>query len=150
MITQAKQNDLQTVFEIVQTTISEIYPHYYPAGAVRFFQEHHCASHIESNISDGIVYLMLYDGIAVGTVTIAGNEINRLFVLPKFQGRGFGTQLMAFAERMIAQQYSSAELSSSFSAQEMYQKLGYVPFDYRKIACDNGDWLCYYQMQKVL
>lgn len=40
-IRQAILADLSTVKHIAETTISEIYPHYYPEGAVDFFLEHH-------------------------------------------------------------------------------------------------------------
>ncbi|MBE6850893.1 MAG: GNAT family N-acetyltransferase [Ruminococcus sp.] len=150
MIIKAKQNDLQTVYEIVQATIAAVYPHYYPAGAVQFFQDHHSIDHISADISDGNVYLLCCGETVVGTVTIVRNEINRLFVLPAYQGRGYGGMLMEFAETEISAHYEFAELSSSFSAQEMYQKLGYIPFDFRKIACANDDWLCYAQMRKEL
>lgn len=150
MITKALQKDLRIVYGIVQDTIAEIYPHYYPSGAVRFFQNHHNAMNIEKDIADGNVYLLHQDHVPVGTVTINGNEINRLFVLPEFQGMGFGTQLMTFAEHIISEHFPDAVLSSSFSAQEMYAGRGYVPDGFRKIACDNGDWLCYNLMRKKL
>ena len=150
MIRKALADDLHTVFEIVQTTIAEVYPHYYPAGAVHFFQEHHSTAHIAEDIAKGCVFLLCIGDVPVGTVTVNEYEINRLFVLPAFQGRGFGKQLMEFAESEISAHYEFAELSSSFSAQEMYLRYGYIPFEFRKIACQNGDWLCYSQMRKEL
>ncbi len=150
MIIQAKPEDLQTVSDIVQTTIAEVYPHYYPAGAVQFFQEHHSRAHIEKDLADGAVYL-LYDGeFPLATLTINDNEINRLFVLPEQQGRGHGTKLMEFAEAKIAAQYPEAVLCSSFAAQELYMKRGYTVDRYWKIPCENGDFLCYYTMKKTL
>lgn len=150
MITKATQNDLHTIYEIVQATIAAVYPHYYPAGAVRFFSEHHSTDRIMADIKSSCVYILYSGDTPAATVTINANEINRLFVLPAYQGRGYGRSLMEFAEREISLHYEFAELSSSFSAQEMYQKLGYIPFDFRKIACENGDWLCYAQMRKEL
>lgn len=150
MITKATQNDLHTIYEIVQATIAAVYPHYYPEGAVRFFCEHHSTDRIMSDIKSGCVYILYSGDAPAATVTINANEINRLFVLPAYQGRGYGRSLMEFSEREISLHYEFAELSSSFSAQEMYQKLGYIPFDFRKIACENGDWLCYAQMRKEL
>ncbi len=150
MIRKADPADLSIVRAIVQTTIAAVYPHYYPAGAVRFFQEHHSTAHIEKDLADGAVYL-LYDGeFPAATLTINGNEINRLFVLPEQQGRGHGTELMEFAEAQIAAQYPEAVLCSSFAAQELYMKRGYIVDRYWKIPCDNGDFLCYYTMKKML
>ena len=150
MIVQASTADLQTVFDIVQTTIAAIYPHYYPKGAVQFFQEHQSMEHIAKDLAEGAVYL-LYDGeMPAATLTINGNEINRLFVLPQMQGRRYGTKLMDFAESRIAAQHAEAVLCSSFAAQELYMKRGYTIDRYWKIPCAYGDFLCYYTMQKPL
>ena len=40
-IRQAVLSDLDRVKYISEVTISEIYPHYYPKGAVDFFLAHH-------------------------------------------------------------------------------------------------------------
>ncbi len=150
MIRKATKQDLPMVYQIVQTTIMQIYPHYYPAGAVRFFSEHHSAEHIVRDIEKGCVSILFVRDVPVGTVTVNENEINRLFVLPAYQGRGYGKMLMELAENEISVHYEFAELSASFSAQEMYQRYGYLPFDFRKIECEGGDWLCYSQMRKEL
>ncbi len=150
MIRKASPADLHTVYDIVQKTIAEIYPHYYPKGAVRFFQEHHSIAHIEKDLAEDAVYL-LYDGeLPIATLTINGNEINRLFVLPGMQGKGYGTQLMDLAEAWIAEYSYEAVLCSSFAAQELYMKRGYRIDQYWKIPCEHGDFLCYYTMKKEL
>jgi len=37
----ANESDLDIIKKITNTTIKEIYPHYYPEGAVAFFLNHH-------------------------------------------------------------------------------------------------------------
>ncbi len=150
MIIQALSTDQQVVYDIVQNTIAGIYPHYYPLGAVHFFQNHHSQERIAQDILEGNVYLLYQNCAPVATVTINGNEINRLFVLPKYQGSGYGGQLMEFAEQIISEQYEEVLLSSSFSAQQMYLRMGYSLDRFEKIACEGGDWLCYYLMRKKL
>lgn len=89
-IRKAALSDLSIIKRISEVTISEIYPHYYPKGAVDFFLEHHSKDNIMGDIKKGIVYLC-FDALknAVGTVTIKNNEICRLFVLPFYQNKGF-------------------------------------------------------------
>ena len=60
-IVRAKENDLETVKKITQTTIREVYPKYYPSGAVEFFSEHHSDEKIMRDINAGIVYLLITD-----------------------------------------------------------------------------------------
>ena len=90
-IRQATESDFESVKKITQETIHEVYPKYYPAGAVKFFSEHHADEKIIRDITAGIVYVVVTDdGVPAGTVTLTENEVDRLFVLPEFQGKGYG------------------------------------------------------------
>lgn len=87
-ITAAAESDFQTVKDITQQTIKAVYPHYYPKGAVNFFLAHHSDEKIMRDIRSGDVFLLYTDNNeAAGTVTTEKNEINRLFVLPEYQGQ---------------------------------------------------------------
>ena len=147
-IVLAKTDDFDTVKTITQTTIRTVYPHYYPAGAVDFFCEHHSDESIKKDIEEGNVYLLIDDGKTTGTVTINGNEINRLFVLPSEQHKGFGRALMDFAEAKILEHFNDIELSASFPAKHIYLKRGYKETEYHVIDTANGDHLCFDYMKK--
>ena len=142
-IEKASIKDTKLVKHITQATIRAVYPHYYPAGAVDFFSAHHSDERIISDIEQGRVYLIFHGEIAVGTVTVADNEINRLFVLQEYQGQGFGRALMDFAEKEIACRYDEIKLDASLPAKAMYLKNGYKFSEYHIINCENGDKLCF-------
>ena len=148
MIIKAEETQLNIVSDITQQTISEIYPKYYPSGAVAYFNEHHNDSNVLTDIRQGIVYLLKVDEDYVGTVTIKENEINRLFVLPKFQHKGYGKRLLDYSEENIAKNYSEIVLNASLPARRMYQKRGYYETEYNQIITDNNDVLCYDVMKK--
>lgn len=150
-IRQAVSSDFETVKYITRTTILTVYPHYYPAGAVAFFLAHHSDTAIRKDIADNRVFMLISDSEeSVGTVTISGNDIGRLFVLPEQQGSGYGRELLAFAEKTIAMKYAEAVLSASFSARAMYLRHGYKTTDYQVIETENGDFLCYDNMKKCV
>lgn len=140
---------LDTVESITRYTIAAIYPRYYPAGAVDFFLAHHSREKILQDVQNGLVFLALDGNEPVGTVTINGNEIGRLFVLPAHQGRGAGRLLMRFAEERIFQAYETIVLHASLPAKRIYRKLGYVETGYHIIQTENGDYLCYDEMRKT-
>lgn len=149
-IAPAKMEMLPTVKKIVQDTIDDIYPRYYPEGAVSLFKAYHSDDKISADIKNGSVYL-LYDGSeGAATVTISGNHILRLFVLRKYQRRGYGKALLDFAEKEISKTYSEAELDASFPAKHIYLKRGYREKEYHKLQAENGDFLCYDVMRKDL
>lgn len=144
----AKRKDAELVYDIVKSTISEIYPHYYPKGAVNFFLSLHSIDNILKDIDDEFVYLLTDGKEILGTVTIKDNEICRLFVLPKFQGRGFGNELADFAEKSVFNNFEFAELAASLPAKGFYIKREYKETKFDIIKTENGDCLCYDTMEK--
>ncbi len=149
-IYQANWDMLSVVTDITQNTIDDRYPRYYPAGAVEFFKQCHKEQHIKKDLEDGDVFLLSVDGNPIATVTVKENHILRLFVLTKFQHRGYGRQLLDFAENRIAQNHAECVVDASFPAKRMYLNRGYVEKAYHTLRTDNGDYLCYDVMVKEL
>lgn len=148
-IRQATAGDFEAVKKITQETIHAVYPKYYPAGTVRFFSEHHADEKIMRDITAGIVYLVVDDScVPAGTVTLTDNEVDRLFVLPEFQGRGYGRALLDFAEERISEKYDVIILHASLPAKNIYLKRGFREVDYLKIDTGYGDFLCADVMEK--
>lgn len=145
----ANKNDLDTIKNIVDTTITEVYPLYYPKGAVDFFIQHHNNDNILSDIQKDLVYIMELDSLSIGTVTIKENHINRLFILPKYQSRGYGSILFKFTEDTIFKNHDSIILDTSLPSKSFYLKRGYREVEYQNILTSNGDYLCYDVMSKI-
>lgn len=147
-IRRAALSEIDIIAELVSETIKTVYTKYYPAGAVEFFLAHHKPEKIASDIEAGKVYVMAADGVIVGTVTIDGNDIARLFVKPSEQGKGHGGRLLDFAENMIFGYSKTVRLDSSLPAKPIYIKRGYKEKEYCKILTDSGDYLCYDVMER--
>lgn len=136
---------------ISEITISEVYPHYYPDGAVRYFLEHHSEADIISDIKLHRVFLCLdLEQNIVGTVTIKANEICRLFVLPEHQGKGYGTEMLDYAENAISYKYSEVMLAASLPAKRLYLKRGYIDTEFHIIPAGSDDFLCYDVMERKI
>lgn len=149
-IRPATINDRETVHRLAQETISAIYPRYYPRGAVDFFLNHHHPEAIRRDIEKGLVYLATDENdVPVGTVTLRENEILRLFVLPQFQGKGYGKMLLDFAENRVAEQFDTVIVDASLPAKSLYLKRGYRETAYHRLLTENGDYLCYDVMEKA-
>ena len=149
-IEQATELMFSAVKRITHETIDEIYPQYYPAGAVDLFKRYHSDENILSDIKNGYVFLLYVDAEPIATITINGNHILRLFVLSEYQHKGYGNALLDFAEKKIAESYTEVELDASFPAKHIYLKRGYSEKEYHKLQAENGDYLCYDVMVKNL
>lgn len=150
-ITKMKLNltdNVALVSTIVRDTIEAIYPHYYPTGAVHFFLNLHNEIQIKEAASKEEIYLAMVQGVVVGTGSIRGNEVCRLFILPEYQSKGYGNELMNLLEQKIFENHTSVHIDASFPAENLYLKRGYQFVSYEKIKTDNGDFLCYHRMEK--
>jgi len=144
----AQPSDFNTVRRIVETTINRIYPLYYPNDVVRFFLDHHAPESILADINAGCVYIFDADSVVIGTGTIHGREIARVFVLPEYQGRGYGSAIMKTLEEMVFRTHQIVRLDSSLPAFDMYLKRGYKARSWHTIVTPGGQVLCYHQMEK--
>ena len=106
---------------------------------------------IKNDVRNGIVYLCFdNENNAVGTVTVKENEICRLFVLPEQQGKGYGKELISFAENKISEKYNEIILHASLPAKAIYLKRGYKEVEFHSVKTENGDYLCYDMMIKQI
>ena len=64
-IKRAANTDLESIINITHETLKEIYPRYYPKGAVDFFLAHHSAENIKSDILSGNVFLLTTEGVPI-------------------------------------------------------------------------------------
>jgi GNAT superfamily N-acetyltransferase len=150
-IKRAVLSDLNIVKSISEITISEVYPHYYPKGAVEFFLEHHSNTNIVNDIKQNRVFLCSdTEQNIVGTVTIKDKEICRLFVLPTYQGKGYGTEMLDYAEKIIAHQHSEIIIDASLPAKGIYHKRGYKEIEFKLLPTYHNDFLCYDIMVKQM
>lgn len=147
-IYKAKASELDIVCRIVRATIEDIYPNYYPLEVVNFFLQHHREENILSDLKKGLVYLLSDKSQIVGTGTLEKNHIKRVFVLPEFQGKGYGAAIMNYLEDTITDTYASVYLDASLPSYSFYLRRGYHPLDYNQIKVNNGRILCYYSMEK--
>ena len=93
-------------------------------------------SYLTSEIAKGAQLYMLIDEKPVGIVSIYGNLIENLYVLPSEQNKGYGTQLLAFAIEKSIGCPSLWILSTNEGAQRFYERNGFKPTG--KIVRHNG------------
>lgn len=146
----ANFKDAKDIYEIVQATIKRIYPKYYLPEIVDMFCEFHNKENISEDIKNGNTYILLDNNKIIGTGTIKENHITRVYVLPDFQGKGFGTYIMAQLEAEIGKQYHKAEIDASLPACKLYYNRGYKTVDHGIWECANGVIQVYEIMEKQL
>lgn len=147
---QASSEHLETIYRLTQDTIRSIYPSYYPKEVVDFFCSHHSREAIQSDIENKNVWILFVNDTIVGTGSRDENHINRVFVIPDFQGNGYGSFIMQQLENKIGEVYDEVLLDASLCAIQLYEKRGYSTVNYEKTAVENGSILVYIVMKKEL
>ena len=144
----ADRTESDTVFRIRGEAIKAAYPHYYPQGAVAWFLSPDNRGHIADDVDNGKVYVLETAAGIVGTVTVDGDELKRLFVLPREQGKGYGRALVVFAEKIIFAGHDRVLVDAALSARKFYEKLGYAFASAEELPAKNGDVICWNIMEK--
>ena len=124
-VERAVRSDGEAVFSLVRECIRVNYAPVYVPEIIASFHEFHSLQSILSDINNGMLYVLREEEKIVGTVTVDGPHIRRLFVLPAAQHCGYGSALLSFAEGKIAQNFAYAELDASIPGEPFYEKHGY-------------------------
>ena len=146
----ANPKDTEYIYKIVQDTIKEIYPKYYLTEIVDMFCDFHNKENIYKDIENETVYILLENEKIIGTGTIKENHITRVYVLPDYQGNGYGTYIMEQLENEIKKKYSKAQIDASLPACKIYYSRGYRTIDHGVWECTNGVIQIYEIMEKGL
>ena len=139
------------VYDVIHKTIEEIYQKYYPREAVDFFHNHHSKDNMENQLPNEYVLVIFENDVIIGTGTLSGNEIKRFFILPEYQGKGYGKILLKKLEKNInSEKYDKLILDASLGAVKFYEKNNYKYKQYMTIELPNGNSLCYIEMEKII
>ena len=92
--------------------------------------------YIENEIAYGKKFYLLVENGARGIVSVKDNLIENLYVLPKEQGKGYGTKLLKYAESMCTGIPTLWILSNNKLAKNFYQKHGYIFTENKKFPND--------------
>jgi len=150
-ISRFRQEDLEGVLQVVRKTIHESYPIAYPPEAVDFFVDHNSKDHIQHDARDGHTLILRIEEKIIGTGTLLGTSIRRLFVLPAYQGKGYGKQIMVALENLAAsQKVKVLDLTASLVSKHFYESLGYTGDVQDSIEVENGELLYFYPMTKAI
>ena len=147
---KASSRQVGEIFQLVQKTITAVYPKYYPKEVVEFFCHLHSRENIAKDIAAGHVGILLHENRMVGTGSHEDSHITRVYISPDCQGQGYGSYIMQCLENQIASQYNKAYLDASLPASLLYEHRGYKTIKHNKWHVENDAVLVYEVMEKQL
>ena len=136
---------------LIQRTIDICYCGHYCAEAVRFFKGYHNEQAIRRDAQEGCTIVLDRARRILGTGTLVGDEIKRVFVDPACQGQGLGRLIMRhLEERAAASGISSVRLDASLPSKAFYDRLRYATIEATSMEVENGRRLDFFRMRKIL
>lgn len=143
--------DLENVKELINKTIDVCYKGYYCNEVMEYFDMYNWDGNILKVARDGYIVVVEKQGKIIGTGSVVGDVISRVFVDPGQQRQGLGKMIMSELERQAATNgVKVARLRALANARRFYESSGYVTVDKGLVKVDNGRCLEYYQMEKGL
>jgi GNAT superfamily N-acetyltransferase len=148
---QMKITDLEPVYELVQKTIATSYADVYPPEAIEFFKNHHSKENILKDLERGYIVVAESGGLLLGTGTIIGTSIRRVFINPEYQHQGVGKIIANKLERKAKSAgLAKLDLSASLKSRRFWEAMGFVATGEFALPVANAKKLIFYEMIKTL
>jgi GNAT superfamily N-acetyltransferase len=150
-VREFKKADLADVKSLIHRTIDACYSGIYCAEAVKFFKDWHNDRKILKNAKEGYTIVVEKNNRIIGTGTIVGDEIMRVFVDPAFQKRDFGKLIMhELEQKAVSTGINVVKLDASLPSKKFYELLDYIVLKETFVEVENNKRLDYYKMEKAL
>ncbi len=127
MIAEVAQGGMDEAAMIHSESWKESHGHFCTKEFVEMHSPERQKEHLQNELRLGKKLFMLTDGKPVGIVTVGGDLIENLYVLPREQGRGYGTRLLIYAMGMCRGVPRLRVLSNNDTALALYKKHGFSP-----------------------
>lgn len=125
MIKLVTQSDLMQAAMVHSESWKESHRNICSAAFIESHTPERQKNYLASEIAKGAQLYMLIDRKPVGIVSVYGNLIENLYVLPSEQNKGYGTQLLTFAVGKCTGAPVLWVLSTNDRARRFYERNGF-------------------------
>ena len=148
---QFDEKDLPSLRGLIRNTIDVSYHGVYPPQAIDFFKEYHSEKSILDDAAAGYTLVAECGGQMVGTGTLLGTNVRRVFTSSQHQHRGIGRAIAQKLEKKAQKGQSAAiELDASMVSRRFWESLGFTVSGEYFVPVGDGQKLYYYRMVKCL
>jgi predicted N-acetyltransferase YhbS len=139
--------DVPDVRSLIERTVRASYRDAYSERAIEFFIHYHGENAIMKDLRHSTCLVALVRGEIVGTATLRGESIIRVFVEPEWQGTGIGRELIgSLLDQARASGSELVKLDASLVSRTFYERLGFLVVADRSHDLGNGHVLPYLKM----
>lgn len=117
-----------------------------------FIEKHtpeHQQAYLLKKMNQGSRIFMLTEHKPIGIISVAGNLIEDLYVLPEYQNQGYGTQLLHHAVEQCVGTPVLWILENNKGAERLYRREGFTETGNRHIITDGLDEIEFVQNERI-
>ncbi len=145
----AKSDDTKQILEIIKSTMKSYFLEYYSPMLIHSLYNTY-KNEIEKDIEQGNVYVLSEDDKIIGTGAVKENSFHRVYVLPEYQKKGYGTYIINQLETEIAKKYDKVEIRALLTSTKFFLHRGYKKIIPILVDEEYGLILLGYYMEKPL
>jgi len=143
-------DDLAPLLKLIWDTIDVCYRPVYSDEAITHWEDEHNEPETLKDAAEGIILIAELGGEIIGTGTLMGDRIKRVYVDSPLQGKGLGKMIMTELEKRAKDNgLKEIRLCASVTAKKFYDVIGYNTHSESFIEI-KGKRLDYYNMNKEL
>jgi len=127
-IRKAKKEDLSEISKLILNTLNKINAKEYEKKQFEIERKNHYVKELKKELEEKIFFVLIDKEKIIGVIQLDLKEksIDRLFLNPKYIGRGLGKKLMIYAENYAKKKgIKKIILYPTDFALEFYKKAGY-------------------------
>jgi GNAT superfamily N-acetyltransferase len=146
-----QDTDLAQVKELVHQTIDISYRANYTMEVIKFFKRYHPPETILQEAEKGHTVVAAETDEIVGTGTLLGTNVRRVFISPSCQRQGIGKLIVNELEkRATSESRYLLDLSSALGARTFWEARGFSVIEEHFSPTGDGLVIHYYTMTKIL
>ena len=120
------QSDATKLSKLMKETVIKSNSKDYSKEAIQCLCDEYVPERLLKDSERMHIFVASEESKLLGTISLVGDRISRMFVLPKVQGKKIGSKLIKYLEQFAAKEGKTIlRVRSSLTAYGFYQKLGY-------------------------
>ena len=148
---QFNEEDLSSVYRLIQNTVDISYHGVYPIEAIEAFQNHHSEEQILSDAATGYTVVAESNNEILGTGTLYETNVRRVYISPHHQHKGIGRLIVEELEKKArTEKLTTLDLGASLVSRQFWESLGFVVKKEDYMPVRNNQKLHFFWMVKTI
>ena len=139
MIIEVNETNLAQAAEVHSISWKESHKSFCSPEFIEMHSPQHQEEYLREKLANGSKLYMLVEEKPIGMVSVTESLIEDLYILPKMQNMGFGTELLRYAMERCEETPTLWILENNKDAERLYRRIGFKPTGKRNAITDKLD-----------